>query len=475
VRVRAYLTACGVASVVLTVLAADLTPVAPQQRAWVTAGVLVLVSVLNVEISRALAGGLEQTHQPHKALSAWAFAAALLLPTPWLLVVVPLTYAHAHWRGLRLPLWKWVGSAVFLVLAGVAAAGTRHLVFGDEANWMTGNGGHGLAAMVSAAATFLAVETVLFAGVAILNTRADELWLRKTLTSASFYLTEAAVLVIGGLLAGLWTGGAWYVLLLLPIYALAQRAALHEPLRERAEAAALLADKNLELELANEFKIDLIGMLGHELGNPVTSILGYSEIGAEALADGDDELTRHSLQVIEDNAQVIRIVLHEILDTVSSGRAVLAAKPEKCLLEPHLRAAAAGQPSGRQPLVECPADLMALVQPNHLAQMVANLLHNAEKYAGGAVRLVAEAVGPGDVEIAVVDEGAGVPEAFRGRLFERFSRDSGTAETVLGTGLGLFITRELARANHGDVRYRAGNPSGSEFVVTLPAPDPDQR
>jgi signal transduction histidine kinase len=46
---------------------------------------------------------------------------------------------------------------------------------------------------------------------------------------------------------------------------------------------------------------------------------------------------------------------------------------------------------------------------------------------------------------------------------------------VLGTGLGLFITRELARANHGDVRYRAGNPSGSEFVVTLPAPDPDQR
>jgi len=62
---------------------------APPQ--WATALVLVLISVGNVEIGGAMTGGLERSHQPHKALSAWAFARALLLPASWLLVVVPLT------------------------------------------------------------------------------------------------------------------------------------------------------------------------------------------------------------------------------------------------------------------------------------------------------------------------------------------------------------------------------------------------
>ena len=63
----------------------------------------------------------------------------------------------------------------------------------------------------------------------------DEQWLRCTLRTPSFYLTEGAVLLVGGLSAALWTGGAWFLVLLLPIHGLAQRAALHEPLRERAD------------------------------------------------------------------------------------------------------------------------------------------------------------------------------------------------------------------------------------------------
>lgn len=107
------------------------------------------------------------------------------------------------------------------------------------------------------------------------------------------------------------------------------------------------------------------------------------------------------------------------------------------------------------------------MQPGHLDQVLANLLSNAEKYAGGATRVIARRGGAGDVQVVVTDAGPGVPEAFREQLFERFSRASDTSQIVPGTGLGLFITRELARANGGDVEYRALPEGGSAFICTL--------
>ncbi|WP_310964532.1 sensor histidine kinase [Nocardioides terrisoli] len=466
---RAYILAVIVAALALPFVVHG--PVHASRPAWMTALALVIVSVLNVEFSRILAGGLSRTQQPHKALSAWAFATALLLPSPWLLLIVVVTYLHAGWRGLRIPLWKWVGSAGFLVLSGLAAVAVRAAVVGTQANWMAGDGGRGLVGVVAAAGAFLATETVLFTGTALLNDAADEVWLRATLRTWSFYGTEAAVLLIGGLLAAVWTGGAWFSLLLVPIYGLAQRAALHEPLRERAAAAARLAEKNDELELANQFKIDVIGMLGHEIGNPMTAIQGYAEVGADSLdglAGDEVEVARNALAVVERNALQIRAVLHDILTMVSSDRGALTAVPQPCRLAPRLHAAVASVPEESRPPIACAETLTAVVQPGHLDQILANLVNNAEKYAGGATGLSASATSDGLVQIIVEDAGPGVHGAFREHLFQRFARDADTAQRVMGTGLGLFITRELARANGGDVGYRDVEPTGSAFVVTLP-------
>ena len=473
---RFFVATCTVAAVVLPVALRGVGSEAARSPG-VTALVLVLVSALNVELGRVLAGGLSRSQQPHKALSAWAFACALLLPTPLLLVVVPVTYAHTRWRGLRVPLWKWIGSACFVVLAGLAAAVVRHALLPGRPNWMLGDGGRGLAVMVLAGAAFLLVEALLFAGPAWLNHAEDEMWLRRTLRSRSYYGTESAVLLIGGLLSAVWTGGPWYVLLFLPIYALAQRAALHEPLRERADTADELASKNDQLEQANQFKADLMGMLGHEIGNPLTAITGYSQLAAEALDGAQDDAAgsvdvaaaRASLAVVERSAAQIKTVLHEVLSMVSSEGATLTARQEPCPVEDHCRDAAAAQPHERRPVVECEPGLAALVQPGHLDQILVNLLSNAEKYAGGATRITARSTGSGDVQLAVRDEGPGIPAAFRGQLFQRFSRHAGTAGHVAGTGLGLFISRELARANGGDLEHRDGRPRGSVFVVTLPA------
>ncbi|MFL6024553.1 MAG: sensor histidine kinase [Marmoricola sp.] len=463
---RGYLLVVGAAAVALPFVL-DI-PVDASKPQWITAVALTLVSVLNIEISRVIGGGLARTQQPHKALSAWAFACALLLPPIWLAVIVPCTYAHARWRGLRVPLWKWAGSAAYLVLAALAAAAIRHAMVGTRANWMYGDGGRGLATVVLAALAFLAVETLLFSGSALLNEAADEVWLRQTLTSWSFYATESGVLVIGGLLSAVWTGGAWFTLLFVPVYVLAQRASMHEPLRERARTAAALAKKNDELELANQFKIDLIGMLSHEIGNPLTAIQGWAQLAEEAVLAGEPETAAKAHAVIERNAVQIRAVLYDIFTMVSSDRGALSADPEPCQVAGHLGSAASARPPGMQPQVDCPEELLASVQPGHLDQILVNLLSNADKYAGGATRISAVARPDQQVEIRVEDAGPGVPEEFREHLFQRFSRSTATAPEVIGTGLGLFITRELARANGGEVRHCDGTPRGSVFVVTLP-------
>lgn len=471
-RMRVFILAAADGALVLPLLTrrmpdspAGLGSTPPQ---WATALVLVGISAVNVEIGRAMTGGIERSHQPHKALSAWAFACALLLPPSWLLVVVPLTYAHTRWRALRLPLWKWIGSAAYLILAGLAAFMVQVGLFGGVGDWMGGHGGHGVLAIAGAAAAFLATETVLFCGSALLNAADDEVWLRHTLRSPSFYATEAAVIIIGGLLAAVWAGGPWYVLLFFPVYVLVQRAALLEPVRERIEAAALLAEKNRELEAANRFKADLMGMLGHEISNPLTAALGYAQIGSDALIDGRTETARNAFIVLQRSTTEIRRVVQEILDLVSSDHGALIAYPEPCLLEPRLSGAVATQRPEHQPPVHCPPDLSVLVQPGHLDQILANLLSNATKYAAGATSISARPTDDGFVDIAVSDNGPGVPPEFRDHLFDRFTRSPTSAGTVPGSGLGLYITRELARANRGDVILCDAPTTGSTFVLRLP-------
>jgi signal transduction histidine kinase len=73
------------------------------------------------------------------------------------------------------------------------------------------------------------------------------------------------------------------------------------------------------------------------------------------------------------------------------------------------------------------------------------------------------------VEVRVVDHGDGVPLEFRDVLFDRFTRDEDATIRAAGTGLGLYIVRELARANGGDVGFSETPGGGATFTLTLPA------
>jgi diguanylate cyclase (GGDEF)-like protein len=192
---------------------------------------LLVASVGNVELGRWLEGRVTVEQRPHKSLSVWAYACAVILAPVWLLVIVPLTYGHAYWRGIRPPAWKWVGSASFVVLAGVAAHFTVFALCGDD---VLTNSARDLLALVAGIGAFLATESLLFFAVSRLNHPEQERWLRATLAEPSFYLTEIGMLCVGALTFVIWTRLAWFAVLLIPAYGLLQQAALFDPLRREA-------------------------------------------------------------------------------------------------------------------------------------------------------------------------------------------------------------------------------------------------
>jgi two-component system phosphate regulon sensor histidine kinase PhoR len=103
-----------------------------------------------------------------------------------------------------------------------------------------------------------------------------------------------------------------------------------------------------------------------------------------------------------------------------------------------------------------------------------NLVDNAIKYGGKAVRVTASRAG-GAIDLAVEDDGPGIAPEHIGRVFERFYRvDAGRSREQGGTGLGLAIVKNLAESMGGSVRVESQASGGCRFVVTLRPSDPPQ-
>ena len=187
-------------------------------------GALLALVVLDVEIGRRAEGGRLVGQRPHKGLTAWPFAAAIVSPCAVAVLVVVPVYAYARARGMRIQLWKWVGSGAI----GVVSGATADLALG----------GTSLAWVLLAAAAFLLVNAAGFWGAALTGDPADEGWLRAQLTSRAYYANELAVLCQGAVVATLYLASPSLVLLAAPSFAVLQRALMHAPLRDRADRDA---------------------------------------------------------------------------------------------------------------------------------------------------------------------------------------------------------------------------------------------
>ncbi len=240
---------------------------------------------------------------------------------------------------------------------------------------------------------------------------------------------------------------------------------------EVAARAAALAQANTQLAAANQRVADLVGMLTHDVRQPIALITGYCEILTDEWDDHDDESRRHDLDRIAATAASMNGYVEEILtltqvdaDTLFSRPAVLDADAAVADTLTHLL-----PDQRREVTVRAEPGLSLRCDPRQLQQMLVNLVSNSLKY--GTRPVVVDVTGDGsEVRIDVLDAGEGVPDEFVPHLFDRFSRAAtGSASTQKGTGLGLYIVRQLAHANGGTVTYRHRTPAGACFSLRLPA------
>jgi PAS domain S-box-containing protein len=228
--------------------------------------------------------------------------------------------------------------------------------------------------------------------------------------------------------------------------------------------AAKLREANEELEAANQFKTELMGMLSHEIGQPLTSITCFTELLTSQWEDLTDEQRLADVHRVETGARRLFHLVGELMLMFRlDAEAILAGRVSVDVAEA-VETALARVPAPVQVRREVEDGLTALVDAGHLQQVLGNLLGNAARYGAAPVEVTA-ARGGDRAEIRVRDHGDGVPAEFVPHLFERFTR-AGTGATVPGSGLGLFIVRRLVEASGGTVEYEPAA-AGSCFVVRL--------
>ncbi len=225
-------------------------------------------------------------------------------------------------------------------------------------------------------------------------------------------------------------------------------------------------------------KADFVAAVSHELRTPITPIKGYVELLRAKGESMSEELRQDVLRTVAERTSHMARLIEDLLlvSRISSegpGAVVLALQLELVDLVEETRRAAADylRDPTRQVSLEPPAEPLEIsADPLRLSQIVMNLLSNAHKYsppdAPIRLRLWRE---DGWAKVAVIDQGRGIPEEEMQRIFNKFHRvEDPMTMTASGTGLGLYIARELARAMGGEVDASSSPQGGSTFTVRLP-------
>jgi two-component system, OmpR family, phosphate regulon sensor histidine kinase PhoR len=249
------------------------------------------------------------------------------------------------------------------------------------------------------------------------------------------------------------------------------------PRREEAEKnfAVLVFHNITEIKRLERVRKDFVANVSHEIRTPLTSIKGY----VEALLDGakdDPKRSLEFLQILKKHSDQLGAVVADLLTLaqIESGQVAwnrepihLAELAEKVMAM--LRPIA--QKKRQQLIMRVPNDLPAFVgDSERMAQVLVNLVENAVKYTpqGGTIRIEGQASEQG-IEVAVADNGIGIPPKDLARIFERFYRvDQARSRELGGTGLGLSIVKHIVEHHEGSVRVESEPGKGSRFSILLP-------
>lgn len=237
-------------------------------------------------------------------------------------------------------------------------------------------------------------------------------------------------------------------------------------------------------EESNRVKRDFIANMSHGIRAPLTAILGFSDfLAAERITD---EERRDYAERLKLNATSLTHLVSDLLDVTEIDSAGFIAHRKRIVLGDFVQNLYAkflplAEENGLKFQVQMRGSLPAFIEsdPEQLEQVIRHIVDNAIHYCkDGLIKLTVTASKSGgrrELAVIVADQGPGIPSEVKSKLFKPFGRESGQEDpsrgalTHGGTGLGLTLSRRLARGLGGDVKLVKSNGRGTTFLVTIDA------
>jgi signal transduction histidine kinase len=249
---------------------------------------------------------------------------------------------------------------------------------------------------------------------------------------------------------------------------------LRDPRGNVTEALCVLRDDSARGR-ADVTRAELISTLAHELRSPLTSVKGFTSTLLHRWERFPDDQKRFMLATVNADADRVTRLINELLDVsrIEAGRLELKRRPTEV---PRLARDVVSrfelEPDGHTFDISFPDDFPEVyADADKVAQVLTNLVENAVKYSDGGKVTVSGEAADGAVEIAVHDQGAGIPAGQIPLIFTKFYRRGGGGAPS-GTGLGLYIARGLVEAHGGRIWARSEPGQGTEVRFRLPLSGP---
>ena len=236
---------------------------------------------------------------------------------------------------------------------------------------------------------------------------------------------------------------------------------------ERGGCIAVLHDVT-DLRRLERVRRDFVANVSHELRTPVQALRATAEL---LIGSVDEEERAWLTDTLVRNSSRLGSLVSDLLDLSSIEAGQYPMRPEAVQILGVVQEALAAVPDrGRTVTVQVPADAYAWCDARALGQVVVNLVDNATRHAAESGAVVIWAHVDAELRLEVRDDGEGISEEHRSRVFERFYRvDAGHSRTHGGTGLGLSIVRHLVSEMGGVVSIHDAEPRGTCMRLTLPA------
>jgi PAS domain S-box-containing protein len=229
----------------------------------------------------------------------------------------------------------------------------------------------------------------------------------------------------------------------------------------------LTAERRLDEE-----KSDFIATISHELRTPMAAVYGAAQTLLQRDATLSESDRKQLLEMVASQSSRLSQITEEILLTNQLDRGEVAIERVSVDVDGVVRATVDALRTQHGPRVDVeiePHLAPACADADRLQQVLVNLLDNAIKYGAGTPVRVCATNANGGVRITVADSGPGIGPADQARVFEKFFRaDPGLARSPSGSGLGLYISRELVRRMGGKLVLEPEPGAGATFVVELP-------